>query len=111
MRTQAINTLRAHMGELGIMGDACDAAFCAQRRALRHEAPSGNLAVVEPDRRVSQPPSMPPRLGFSVALVERDRLGGNSLNTGSVPSTAIIRPVRLYGAMRNADEYGRARAI
>ena len=47
----------------------------------------------------------------SVALAERDRLGGNSLNTRSVPSTAIIRPVCLYGAMRNADEYGRARAI
>lgn len=46
------------------------------------------------------------RLGFSVALVERDRLGGNSLNTGSVPSKAIIRTARLYGAMRNADEYG-----
>lgn len=46
------------------------------------------------------------RLGFSVALVERDHLGGNSLNTGSVPSKAIIRTARLYGAMRNADEYG-----
>lgn len=46
------------------------------------------------------------RLGFSVALVERNRLGGNSLNAGSVPSKAIIRTTRLYGAMRNADEYG-----
>ena len=31
------------------------------------------------------------RLGFSVALIERNRMGGNSLNVGSVPSKAIIR--------------------
>lgn len=46
------------------------------------------------------------RQGFSVALVERNHLGGNSLNAGSVPSKAIIRTARLYGTMRNADEYG-----
>lgn len=35
------------------------------------------------------------RLGFSVALIERNRLGGNSLNAGSVPSKAIIRTARF----------------
>ena len=47
------------------------------------------------------------RLGFSVALIERDRLGGNSLNAGSVPSKAIIRAARIYGTMREAEEFGR----
>lgn len=46
------------------------------------------------------------RLGFSVALIERHRLGGNSLNAGSVPSKAIIRTARAYGSMRDADEFG-----
>jgi pyruvate/2-oxoglutarate dehydrogenase complex dihydrolipoamide dehydrogenase (E3) component len=46
------------------------------------------------------------RLGFSVALIERYRLGGTSLNAGSVPSKAIIRTSRVYGAMRDADEFG-----
>ena len=46
------------------------------------------------------------RLGFSVALIERNRLGGNSLNAGSVPSKAIIRTARVYGTMRNAEEFG-----
>ena len=46
------------------------------------------------------------RLGFSVALIERNRLGGNSLNAGSVPSKAIIRSARLYSTMRNAEEFG-----
>src|SRR5476651_1509745 len=34
--------------------------------------------------------------GAKVALVERHRLGGASLWTGSVPSKAIIRTARLY---------------
>lgn len=46
------------------------------------------------------------RQGFSVALIERNRLGGNSLNAGSVPSKAIIRTARVYGSMRDADEFG-----
>ncbi len=46
------------------------------------------------------------RLGFSVALIERNRLGGNSLNVGSVPSKAIIRTARVFEAMRDAEEFG-----
>ena len=46
------------------------------------------------------------RLGFSVVLIERNRLGGNSLNVGSVPSKAIIRSARVYGTMRDAEEFG-----
>jgi pyruvate/2-oxoglutarate dehydrogenase complex dihydrolipoamide dehydrogenase (E3) component len=46
------------------------------------------------------------RQGRSVALIERYRLGGNSLNAGSIPSKAIIGTARLYAAMRDGDEYG-----
>lgn len=46
------------------------------------------------------------RRGFSVALVERAHLGGNSLNAGSVPSKAIIRTAQVYGTMHDADEFG-----
>jgi len=46
------------------------------------------------------------RLGFGVALIERNRMGGNSLNVGSVPSKAIIRTARVYGAMQDAEGYG-----
>jgi pyruvate/2-oxoglutarate dehydrogenase complex dihydrolipoamide dehydrogenase (E3) component len=45
-------------------------------------------------------------LGAKVALVERDLLGGTCLNTGCVPSKAIIRTSRLYAEMRHADQYG-----
>ena len=45
-------------------------------------------------------------LGARVALVERDRTGGTCLNTGCVPSKAIIRTSRLCAEMRDAERYG-----
>ena len=45
-------------------------------------------------------------LGAKVALIERDLLGGNSLNYGCVPSKPLIRTSRLYAEMRNAANYG-----
>jgi pyruvate/2-oxoglutarate dehydrogenase complex dihydrolipoamide dehydrogenase (E3) component len=45
-------------------------------------------------------------LGARVALVERDLFGGTCLNTGCVPSKAIIRTSRLYAEMRDAERYG-----
>ena len=49
------------------------------------------------------------RSGFAVAIVERNRLGGNSLNVGSVPSKAIISTAVLCGAMRDAERFGAPR--
>jgi pyruvate/2-oxoglutarate dehydrogenase complex dihydrolipoamide dehydrogenase (E3) component len=46
------------------------------------------------------------RQGRSVALVERDRLGGNSLNSGSIPSKAIIRAARVFAFIRDDAEFG-----
>jgi NADPH-dependent 2,4-dienoyl-CoA reductase/sulfur reductase-like enzyme len=46
------------------------------------------------------------RRGASVALIERDRIGGNSLNAGSIPSKAIISPARLFATVRHGVEYG-----
>lgn len=45
-------------------------------------------------------------MGRSVALIERGRLGGNSLNVGSIPSKAIIRTARVFGTIRDAQEFG-----
>ena len=46
------------------------------------------------------------RLGAKVALIERNLLGGNCLNTGCIPSKTIIRTSRLYAEMRNAENFG-----
>jgi pyruvate/2-oxoglutarate dehydrogenase complex dihydrolipoamide dehydrogenase (E3) component len=45
-------------------------------------------------------------LGARVALIEKEWLGGVSLNSGCVPSQALIRTSRLYAEMRNAEAYG-----
>lgn len=41
-----------------------------------------------------------------VALVERDRMGGDCLNTGCVPSKSLLRAARAAHEMRTADRFG-----
>ena len=45
------------------------------------------------------------RQGLSVALVERNQLGGNSLNAGSIPSKTLIHSARLCAQIRDASEF------
>src|ERR1700719_4429577 len=46
------------------------------------------------------------KLGAKVALIERNLLGGVCLNTGCIPSKAILRTSRLYREMRDAEQFG-----
>jgi pyruvate/2-oxoglutarate dehydrogenase complex dihydrolipoamide dehydrogenase (E3) component/uncharacterized membrane protein YdjX (TVP38/TMEM64 family) len=41
-----------------------------------------------------------------VTLVERGRMGGDCLNTGCVPSKALIKSARVLAQMRRASDYG-----
>lgn len=45
-------------------------------------------------------------LGARVALVERHYLGGDCLNTGCVPSKALLRSARAVGDLRRANTLG-----
>jgi pyruvate/2-oxoglutarate dehydrogenase complex dihydrolipoamide dehydrogenase (E3) component len=45
-------------------------------------------------------------LGGRVALVERGRMGGDCLNTGCVPSKALLSSARLVAQIRRASEWG-----
>ena len=45
-----------------------------------------------------------------VTLVERHKLGGDCLNTGCVPSKALIRSARLLSHMARSEEFGIASA-
>jgi pyruvate/2-oxoglutarate dehydrogenase complex dihydrolipoamide dehydrogenase (E3) component/uncharacterized membrane protein YdjX (TVP38/TMEM64 family) len=41
-----------------------------------------------------------------VTLIERHKMGGDCLNTGCVPSKALIRSAKLLHQARNSDKYG-----
>jgi len=41
-----------------------------------------------------------------VTLIERDRMGGDCLNTGCVPSKALIKTAKVLAQMRRAEDYG-----
>jgi len=41
-----------------------------------------------------------------VTLIEKERMGGDCLNTGCVPSKALIRTARVLSQIRNASNYG-----
>ncbi len=45
-------------------------------------------------------------LGAKVALIERERIGGACLNTGSVPSKSLLRTAQVYADMRDARRFG-----
>lgn len=46
------------------------------------------------------------RLGLKVALVERARMGGECLNTGCVPSKALLAAARAAAETRRAGQFG-----
>jgi pyruvate/2-oxoglutarate dehydrogenase complex dihydrolipoamide dehydrogenase (E3) component len=46
------------------------------------------------------------QLGLSVVLIERDRMGGDCLNFGCVPSKALIAAARLAEAQRQGAPFG-----
>ncbi len=45
-------------------------------------------------------------LGASVALIEKDLMGGDCLNVGCVPSKALIRAARAHAEARGSGEFG-----
>jgi dihydrolipoamide dehydrogenase len=46
------------------------------------------------------------QLGKSVAIVERDKLGGTCLHRGCIPSKALLRSAEVYSHVKRGDEYG-----
>jgi pyruvate/2-oxoglutarate dehydrogenase complex dihydrolipoamide dehydrogenase (E3) component/uncharacterized membrane protein YdjX (TVP38/TMEM64 family) len=46
-----------------------------------------------------------------VTLVEKHRMGGDCLNTGCVPSKALLRSAKLAWQIRNAQKYGIRQAL
>jgi dihydrolipoamide dehydrogenase len=46
------------------------------------------------------------QLGYKVAVIERDFLGGICSNWGCIPTKALLRSAEIYHAMQHAKDYG-----
>ncbi len=46
------------------------------------------------------------QLGLSVALVEREHLGGICLNWGCIPTKALLRTSEVHHLIQRADDFG-----
>ena len=46
------------------------------------------------------------QLGFKVAIVEKEKLGGVCLNWGCIPTKALLRSSEINHLLHNLDEYG-----
>lgn len=46
------------------------------------------------------------QLGRTVAVVEKDKLGGTCLHRGCIPTKALLRSAELAAAMRDSEQYG-----
>jgi pyruvate/2-oxoglutarate dehydrogenase complex dihydrolipoamide dehydrogenase (E3) component len=86
--------------------DAQDAEWLAnvRPRDWKNPTPSGryNLVVVGAGTAGLISAAVAAGLGARVALVERDRMGGDCLNVGCVPSKALIRAARMVAEARRA---------
>ncbi len=52
------------------------------------------------------------QLGFKVAVVERENLGGICLNWGCIPTKALLKSAQVYEYLKHVDSYGlKAEAI
>ena len=46
------------------------------------------------------------QLGFKVAVVERESLGGICLNWGCIPTKALLKSAQVYNSFKHAESYG-----
>ena len=52
------------------------------------------------------------QLGFKVAVVEKEKLGGICLNWGCIPTKALLKSAQVYDYLKHVDDYGlKAEAI
>lgn len=46
------------------------------------------------------------QLGLSVALIEKDKLGGTCLHRGCIPSKSLLRSAEVFSEMKESESYG-----
>lgn len=46
------------------------------------------------------------QLGFKVAIIEKENLGGICLNWGCIPTKALLKSAQVYESMKHSKDYG-----
>src|SRR3977135_475142 len=46
------------------------------------------------------------QLGFQVAIIERESLGGICLNWGCIPTKALLKSAQVFEYIKHANDYG-----
>ena len=46
------------------------------------------------------------QLGFKVAVIEKENLGGICLNWGCIPTKALLKSAQVYTYLKHVDDYG-----
>ncbi len=102
------DTARKELDAELLAGDPHDAELIANARPPQWATPPGrryNLVVVGGGPAGLVTAVGAAGLGAKVALVERKLLGGDCLNTGCVPSKALLRSARFYGDLHRAGPF------
>jgi pyruvate/2-oxoglutarate dehydrogenase complex dihydrolipoamide dehydrogenase (E3) component/uncharacterized membrane protein YdjX (TVP38/TMEM64 family) len=89
-------------------------AVKARRAYARWHRPAGfdrNLVVIGAGAAGLVAAYIAAAVKAKVTLVEKHRMGGDCLNTGCVPSKALIKTARVLSTIRRAKEYGLANAV
>jgi pyruvate/2-oxoglutarate dehydrogenase complex dihydrolipoamide dehydrogenase (E3) component len=68
--------------------------------------PDFDLAVIGAGAAGLSVTAVAAQLGLRVALIERERMGGDCLNTGCVPSKALLAASHAAGVARGAGRFG-----
>jgi pyruvate/2-oxoglutarate dehydrogenase complex dihydrolipoamide dehydrogenase (E3) component len=68
--------------------------------------PDFDLAVIGAGAAGLSVTAVAAQLGLRVALIERDRMGGDCLNFGCVPSKALLAASHAAQAARGAGRFG-----
>src|SRR5213594_1577231 len=83
--------------------------FKARRRLARWPKPAKfdrNLVVIGAGSAGLVSAYIAAAVKAKVTLIEKDKMGGDCLNTGCVPSKALIKSARVLAQMRSAADYG-----
>ena len=46
------------------------------------------------------------QLGFKVAIIEKENLGGICLNWGCIPTKALLKSAQVFDYLKHASDYG-----